>query len=114
MSDEDDIEKTEMGQPEVQAEVDDADEGDELTDTIITGMPAFELPPDVAEAAVDAAVFDDDELGPEDTDETMIADAGDTDGGALEGEATGETEAAPDDAAEETGDSDGGDKPEVI
>lgn len=90
MSDEDDIEKTQLGQPEVDAEPE-PDEGEELTDTIITGMPAFELPPELAEAAVDAAVFpDDEELGPEDTDETMISDGEDTDGGAGDGADTGE------------------------
>ena len=77
MSDEDDLQQTQMEQAAVEAG---EDHGDDLMDTVVTGMPAFKLPPELAEAAAEGD--DDEEPGPEDTDETVAGDLDDDgDGG---------------------------------
>jgi hypothetical protein len=65
--DDDDLQATSLGQPVL-----DDDESGDLTDTVVSGMTAFRLPPELAKAAgVTEDEADDDEKGPEDTDETL-------------------------------------------
>ena len=71
MSDED-LQNTDTERPALEVEG-----ADDLTDTVVTGMPAFQLPPDLADMGETEAGGD--EPGPEDTDETMADDGFDDD-----------------------------------